>query len=142
MTALSLMLTKFARLNLSVSRLAAGAAQDIHGLEQGRRDQTAGDRRPHQPEEYPVFSRLLPLFCRKVQPGAHVGLDVGVGKFGRQEMGGSPAGAVAGDYHIGRKENQLSDGLGDDALEEAAGEVKAAHHRVDLVHPSDALSVP
>ena len=55
---------------------------------------------------------------------------------------GFPAGAVSGDDQVGCELLEGADGVGDDRLEQRAGEVEPADDRVQLADAGQALGVP
>lgn len=73
--------------------------------------------------------------------GSDVACRVGVGEGLSDFVGGLPPGAVAGDDEVWGEGYQFLDCVGEDGLEEAAGEVESTNEPVNVVHSGDLANV-
>src|SRR5438445_6027385 len=99
---------------------------------------TLGSQRRTEGRSFPLAVRLD---AGEVHGRAHADLDVALWQSPGQIVSSSPAGAVPGNYPVRTNGDQFSDGLGDDRLEEPAGQVETANEGVNLRDPGDALGI-
>lgn len=69
--------------------------------------------------------------------GPNIARCVGIGKRATHGVSRPPSRAVAGNDQFWRQIDQFSDGVRDDRLEEAPGEVKTTYETVDMVYSCD-----